>query len=53
MALEAYQRDKNCKLSALARDFAFPYYRLWRRADEVSLKISNQNCPRLFTEAQE
>ena len=28
LALEIYQRDKNRKLSALARDFAVPYQRL-------------------------
>jgi len=53
MALEVYQRDKNRKLSALARDFAVPYYRLRRRAQGVSSKIGNQNRPRLLTEAQE
>jgi DDE superfamily endonuclease len=53
MALEVYKRDKNRKLSALARDFAVPYQRLRRRAQGVSSKIGNQNRPRLLTEAQE
>jgi hypothetical protein len=53
LALEAYQRDKNRKLTALARDFAVPYQRLRRRAQGGSSKIGNQNRPRLLTEAQE
>ena len=32
MALEVYRRDKNCKISALAREFTVPYHRLRRRA---------------------
>ena len=53
LALEVYQRDKNRKLSALARDFDVPYQRLRRRAQGVSSKIGNQNYPRRLTEAQE
>ena len=53
MALEVYRRDKNRKISALAREFAVPYHRLRRRAQGLSSKIGNQNRPRLLTEAQE